>query len=136
MAGELRARPAAFGIPVEEVDGQDIRQTFAAAQRAVERARQGQGPSFIICDTYRYHGHHVGDINRGYYRPKEEEERWQAERDPLRTARGWLTAEFQTPVSIFDEIDRRAADEIRLGVEFALNAPYPNSNEVTSHVYA
>ena len=47
MAGNLRDRPAAFGIPVEEVDGQDIRHVVAAAQRAVARARQGQGPASL-----------------------------------------------------------------------------------------
>ena len=136
MSGELSARPAAFGIPVEELDGQDIRQVYAAAQRAVARARQGQGPSFIICDTYRYYGHHVGDINRGYYRSKEEEEQWKTERDPIQQARDWLTGEMQAPVSILDEIEQRVADEIELGVDFALNAPYPNPSEVTKNVYA
>jgi pyruvate dehydrogenase E1 component alpha subunit len=135
-AGELRARPAAFGIPVEELDGQDVRQVYAAAHRAVARARQGQGPSFIICDTYRYYGHHVGDINRGYYRSKEEEEQWKTERDPIQKAREWLTGEMQAPVSILDEIEQRVAEEIRLGVDFALNAPYPNPSEVTKNVYA
>jgi len=136
MAGSLRARPAAFGIPVETIDGQDVRQTYAAAQRAVQRARQGEGPSFIICDTYRYYGHHVGDINRGYYRSKEEEERWQAERDPLKLCRAFLAADFQAPAAIFDDIERRAAEEVRQGVEFALAAPFPNPSEATNHVYA
>jgi len=135
MAGELKSRPAAFGIPVEEINGQDIRQVYAAAQRAVERARHGQGPSFIICDTYRYSGHHVGDINRSYYRSKEEEEFWKAERDPLKQARGWLTVEMQAPDCIFEEIERRANEEIRLGVEFALRTPYPDPGEVTENVY-
>lgn len=135
MSGELRARPAAFGIPVEEIDGQDIRQVVSAAQRAVERARHGQGPSFIICDTYRYSGHHVGDINRAYYRSKEEEEHWKAERDPLKQARDWLTADMHAPDSIFEEIEKRLNEEIRLGVEFALSAPYPDASEVTENVY-
>ena len=135
MAGNLRDRPAAFGIPVEEVDGQDIRQVVAAAQRAVERARNGQGPSFIICDTYRYYGHHVGDINRTFYRSKEEEEHWKTERDPLKLAQDWLVKEMQAPVSFFEDIEKRVSEEIRLGVEFALGAPYPDPSEVTENVY-
>lgn len=136
LAGELRDRPAAFGIPVEEVDGQDIRSVYTVAQRAVARARQGQGPSFLICDTYRYYGHHVGDINRSYYRTKEEEERWKAERDPLKTMAAWLTAERTVPASVFDEIERRVSEEIRFGVEYALNASFPNPSEVQEDVYA
>ena len=49
----------------------------------VERARAGDGPAFLVAHTYRYHGHHVGDIDRAYYRTKDEEELWRSERDPL-----------------------------------------------------
>ena len=135
MAGDLRARPTAFGIPVEEVDGQDMRQVYTAAQKVVARARQGEGPSFMLCDTYRYYGHHVGDINREYYRSKEEEERWKAERDPLQQARNWLTSELLVPASIFEQIEQRVAEEIRWSVEFAINAPFPEPDEVTENVY-
>ncbi|MDR7591163.1 MAG: thiamine pyrophosphate-dependent dehydrogenase E1 component subunit alpha, partial [Armatimonadota bacterium] len=91
-AGDILARPRAFGIPAEEVDGQDVRQVLAAARRAVARARRGDGPSFLLCNTYRYFGHHVGDVDRSYYRSREEEETWKAQRDPLKLLRGWMTA--------------------------------------------
>ena len=81
-AGEILGRPAAFGIPGEAVDGQDVRAVNAAATRLVERARKGEGPSFLLCNTYRYRGHHVGDITREYYRPKKEEQSWLSDRDP------------------------------------------------------
>ncbi len=55
-------------------------------QRLVARARRGEGPAFMLCNTYRYYGHHVGDIQRAYYRSKEEEEHWKAQRDPHKTA--------------------------------------------------
>src|SRR5207249_7777906 len=70
-AGDMLARGAAFGVHAEGVDGQDVRAVYATAQRLVERARKGEGPAFLVCDTYRYHGHHVGDINREYYRSKQ-----------------------------------------------------------------
>src|SRR5215472_17611680 len=81
-SGDMTARPAAFGIATETVDGQDVRAVYAAASRAVARGRAGEGPTFILCNTYRYHGHYVGDISRDYYRSKEEEQRWR-ERDPI-----------------------------------------------------
>src|SRR5205085_2333304 len=59
-AGDMLARGAAFGVQAESVDGQDVRAVYAAAQRLVERARKGEGPTFLVCRTYRYHGHHVG----------------------------------------------------------------------------
>src|SRR5216683_2058386 len=72
-AGEILARPRAFGIEAHEVDGQDVRAVYGATSAFVERARRGEGPAFLLCNTYRYHGHHVGDVDRGYYRSKEEE---------------------------------------------------------------
>src|SRR5271169_5047708 len=57
-AGDILARPAAFGIPAESVDGQDVRTVCAVAGRLVEQARSGNGPSFLLCNTYRYRGHH------------------------------------------------------------------------------
>jgi pyruvate dehydrogenase E1 component alpha subunit len=136
LAGELRDRPAAFGLPVEEVDGQDLRAVFPAAEALVRRARRGEGPGFLICHTYRYYGHHVGDINRVYYRSKEEEDTWKAERDPLRICADWLGAEYALPGAIFDEIRGRVSEEIRLGLEFAFQAPFPEPDEVDENVYA
>src|SRR5690348_12514985 len=63
-AGDLSARPKAFGIHTEVIDGQDVVAVHAAAQHLVERAREGKGPGFLLCNTYRYYGHHVGDIQR------------------------------------------------------------------------
>lgn len=135
MAGELRARPMAFGIHTEEVDGQDVRRVYTTARRLVERARRGEGPAFLICDTYRYYGHHVGDINRAYYRSKEEEEHWKTERDPLKLLAQWLSQERYVERETFEEIDRRVREEIKAGVEFAERAPYPDPDEVTQDVY-
>src|SRR5919198_5001446 len=82
-SGEIAARARAFGIPAEEVDGQDVIAVHEAAARAVERARRGEGPSFLVANTYRYHGHHVGDVDRAYYRSKDEEADWKTNRDPV-----------------------------------------------------
>jgi pyruvate dehydrogenase E1 component alpha subunit len=134
-AGDISARAEAFGIPTAQVDGQDVRAVHAAAGRAVERARRGDGPSFLVLETYRYHGHHVGDIDRAYYRSKEEEERWQAERDPISLLGSWLREQGVDAA----ELERIADDvqrEIDAGVEFALAAEYPDESEVDQHVFA
>jgi pyruvate dehydrogenase E1 component alpha subunit len=136
MAGELRDRPAAFGIQVEQVDGQDVQAVYSVAIRLIERTRNGDGPSFLICDTYRYSGHHVGDIDRAYYRPKVEEEHWKFERDPIKICAAWLSSEYQVPGIIFNEIESQVSDEIGEGLEFALNAPFPDTSEVEQNVFA
>jgi len=135
-AGEMGARPKAFGIQTDEVDGQDVRAIYATAQRLVARARRGEGPAFILCNTYRYYGHHVGDIQRSYYRSKEEEQQWMTQRDPLKLFSAWLIEQHLADAQVFEQIERRVRAEVTAGVQFALNAPYPDPGEVNQHVYA
>lgn len=134
-AGALGGRAAAFDIPVEEIDGQDVGAVFAAAERAVARARAGEGPSFLVCNTYRYYGHHVGDIQRAYYRAREEEAHWRQERDPLiLLAAKLITAGVATQGQL-DALHEEVTAQVAAGVAFALEAPYPDPSEVDQHVY-
>ena len=97
---------------------------------------KGEGPAFLQCNTYRYYGHHVGDINPYYYRSKEEELEWKTNRDPLKNLAGWLMTKFEYKADVFTEIETKVNREILAGVEFALNAPFPDISEVNKHVYA
>jgi acetoin:2,6-dichlorophenolindophenol oxidoreductase subunit alpha len=135
-AGNITARAAAFGMDAETVDGQDVRAVYAMAARLVERARQGKGPAFLLCNTYRYRGHHVGDINREYYRSKQEEQHWMAERDPIKNLTEWLIEQSLADRAVFDRIHSEVKSEIEAAVAFALAAPYPSPEEVTQDVYA
>jgi len=135
-AGDMLARPAAFGLAAEEVDGQDVRAVHAAASRMVDRARRGDGPGFLLLTTYRYRGHHVGDIAREYYRPKQEEQRWMSERDPVALHAAWLVSEGQADKALLDRIQSEVAAEMDTAVEFAQNAPYPDPARVDEDVYA
>lgn len=135
-AGSMRARPEAFGIPTEDVDGQDVRAVYAAAARAVDRARAGGGPGFLLCHTYRYSGHHVGDVNRTYYRTKDEEARWRTERDPLTILSGWLLERHAISPADLQRIEAQTKSEIATGEQFALDAPYPDADAVGRDVYA
>src|SRR2546430_7059233 len=67
-AGDILARPRAFGIETREVDGQDVRAVCAQADELVESARRGGGPGFLLCNSSRSHGLHDGDVDRAYYR--------------------------------------------------------------------
>ncbi|HXV34348.1 MAG TPA: thiamine pyrophosphate-dependent dehydrogenase E1 component subunit alpha [Gaiellaceae bacterium] len=134
-AGDIAARPAAFGLPVEEVDGQDVRAVHAAAAAAVERARAGDGPSFLLCNTYRFHGHHVGDVDRAYYRSRDEESTWTGERDPLTILAAWLMADGGVSREALERIESEIAEEVEAAVAVALEAPFPDPGEVDQHVY-
>ncbi len=135
-AGDLMARARAFGIEAEEVDGQDVLAVNALAQNLVARARRGKGPFFMLLNTYRYFGHHVGDINRDYYRTKEEEAEWKANHDPITNFGEWLV---EQKIAAADELDGMAEvikADAEAAVNYALKAPYPSADEVSAHVYA
>ena len=135
-AGEMSARSKAFGIHTEEVNGQDVRAVYAATEKLVERARRGEGPAFLLCNTYRYSGHHVGDIQRTYYRSKEEEQQWMTQSDPLTQLSTWLVEQHLAGAKTLEQIEQRVRSEVAAGVEFALAAPYPEPGEVDQDVYA
>jgi TPP-dependent pyruvate/acetoin dehydrogenase alpha subunit len=136
LAGEIADRAKAFGIYAETVDGQDVLLVQETTQRLVERARRGEGPAFLECITYRYYGHHVGDVNRTYYRSKEEEQEWRENRDPLKLLEEKLIGQNLTDQTILDRIQADVKAEVEAGVQFAIDAPYPQPGEVTEDVYA
>ena len=135
-AGDILERGRSFGVPSESVDGQDVRAVYAAATRLVELARRGQGPSFLLCNTYRYTGHHVGDINREYYRSKQEEQDWKKRRDPILLFAEWLVGEKIADAEALRKIETEIEAEMRAAVEFAIAAPYPEKSEVDQDIYA
>ena len=135
-AGEILGRPAAFGVHAECVDGQDVDAVYAVAARLVHRARRGEGPAFLLCNTYRYTGHHVGDINREYYRSKQEEQQWITERDPIKNAADRLISGSVVDRAGLDRLHAEIKAEMEKAVEFAVSAPYPGVEEVEQDVYA
>jgi pyruvate dehydrogenase E1 component alpha subunit len=135
-AGDVTARAQAFGIHAESIDGQNVRAVHATALKLVNNARSGAGPAFLQCNTYRFHGHHVGDIDRSYYRSKTEEEEWKVRRDPIKLLAAWLEKTKVADAELFRRIENEVAAEIKQAVEVALNAPFPSPTEVDKHVYA
>jgi acetoin:2,6-dichlorophenolindophenol oxidoreductase subunit alpha len=135
-AGDILARGKAFGLPAESVDGQDLRSVHAVATKLVDRARRGEGPAFLLCNTYRYTGHHVGDINREYYRSKQEEQEWKTQRDPIRLLADWLIGQQLADSATLDRIESEVRAEMQSAVDFAVSAPYPGPDEVDQDVYA
>jgi acetoin:2,6-dichlorophenolindophenol oxidoreductase subunit alpha len=135
-AGDILGRAKAFGIETREVDGQDVRAVYATTAELVERGRNGSGPAFLLANTYRYHGHHVGDVDRAYYRSKDEETLWRDERDPLAIFGRWLEEQKLATADDLVRITDEARAEIEAGVQFALDAPFPDPSQVTEDLYA
>jgi pyruvate dehydrogenase E1 component alpha subunit len=136
LGDRLFQRRIHFGgdLCIQLVEGRCIR--ALTLNEPVARARAGEGPSFLVCHTYRFHGHHVGDVDRSYYRAREEEERWREERDPLRLLADRLTASSPEDAAALERLDHEVAGEIAAALEHALAAPYPDPSEVSEDVYA
>ena len=134
-AGSITARAEAFGIEAFTVDGQDVLAVNKLTEHLVARSRKGEGPFFIELLTYRYHGHHVGDINREYYRTKEEELVWKTERDPITRFAAWLTKEGIATEEELTAIQAEILADATAAVEYALAAKYPDESEVDQHVF-
>jgi pyruvate dehydrogenase E1 component alpha subunit len=135
-AGEIVTRAQAFGMPTDSVDGQDVKIVHAAALKFADRARRGAGPAFLHCQTYRFYGHHVGDIDRAYYRTKKEEKEWKTRRDPVKLLAGWLQQSRLADAKLLAQIESEIRQEIKDAANFALDAPYPSAEEVDQHLYA
>jgi len=135
-AGEILNRATAFGLAASAVDGQDLRAVHEAASHLTERARRGDGPGFLLANTYRYTGHHVGDINREYYRSKQEEQTWKAERDPVKNLAAWILEHKIADSAQLAAIEKELTARMDKAVEFAIAAPYPALDEVEQDVYA
>lgn len=128
----LTARGEVFGIPSVMIDGMDVRVVHAAAARSVDRARAGQGPSFIICNTWRFGGHHVGD--RQDYKDDEESRAWRA-RDPiLHSARAIVDAGFASAEELA-RLDLSIAADIKSVADRVRRKPEPSSTALMEHVH-
>jgi pyruvate dehydrogenase E1 component alpha subunit len=131
--GDPAKRAAGYGIPGVTVDGMDLFAVNAQASEFVERARRGDGPAYLVCNTYRFHGHHAGDpLN---YREKEEVERWRLQ-DPIERVkrvaieRGVLRAE---DIAALEQQIETLIDE---AVEFAKASPDPMPDQLMTDIYA
>lgn len=135
ISGEgLAARARVMGMKGVEVDGNDVLAVYQAAYELVEAARRGEGPATLVCNTFRYGGHHSGEPGTAY-RSKEEIDAWK-KRDPIPLFENQLLVQkIITPQeieSIHDEVDKR----LQTSVEVARQDPFPDVSEVTEHVYA
>jgi pyruvate dehydrogenase E1 component alpha subunit len=130
---DLAERAKAYGIPGFVVDGMDVVAVYQATQEAVERARQGHGPTFLECKTYRFLGHSRGDP--GGYRTRDEVEAWR-QRDPLLLCRQRLVADYGLDEPSLEKIELEGQAEVEAAVQFAQSSPEPAPEACFQPVYA
>jgi 2-oxoisovalerate dehydrogenase E1 component len=130
---DIADRACAYDMPGEVVNGMDLLAVRTAVGQAVDRARNGEGPSLIECQTYRWYGHSRSDPRA--YRTKEEEAEWRS-RDPIPNFAGWLVDNGVCDQDEIDAIEEKVEDAIEVATEFALGSPFPPAEELEAFVYA
>jgi pyruvate dehydrogenase E1 component alpha subunit len=121
-----------YEMPCAPVEGMDPAVVYDAVYEAVERARRGEGPSFLEIRTYRYKGHSMSDAQ--HYRTKDEVAEYQ-KIDPILTAKDMLLKKKWASESEFEAIDARVKELVAECVDFAEKSPYPDAEELWQHVY-
>lgn len=130
---DIADRACAYGIPGKVVDGMDVLAVRGEVEKAVARAREGQGPTLIEAKTYRYFGHSHSDPRA--YRTKEEEQAYK-DRDPIKVLAselktvGWLTDEEQ------EQMNETVKEKLKTAMDYSDASPAPDPSELETDVYA
>lgn len=132
---DIAKRAEGYQMPGVSIQGADVTGIYLEAQAAVERARNGAGPTLIECKTYRWRGH-VGpecDVEKGC-RPKEELLEWM-QKCPVETYKNYLMQQKLIDSSRFAEISDEISLKIDSALQFARQSPFPQEESLLNHVY-
>ena len=129
---EIRQKAEGYGIPNSRIDGMNVLTVRQAAQEAIEKVRQGNGPYFLEIVTYRFRGHSMGDPER--YREPEEIKKWQ-ENDPIGIFHRYLTENNIVSEDELHEVEHKVEEEVQEAIQFAENSPEPPLDELFDNVY-
>jgi len=129
---DVAVRASAYDMPAVTVDGNDVIEVYQASKEAVKRARDGGGPTFIECKTYRWRGHWEGDPQP--YRTQDEVKEWKL-KCPITRFRRYLIENKVMLKQDLESIDKIIEDELQKAVEFARISPFPEPEEALDDVY-
>ncbi len=130
---DVAERALAYAMPSEIVDGNNVVEVYSVAKKAYERARAGDGPTFIECKTMRMHGHSEHDAAK--YVPKELLEEWK-KKDPILKMEKFLLENNHASEDELKDVDKRVREVLEDAEKFAENSPYPEGKEALEGLYA
>ncbi len=130
---DIADRSAGYGIPGEIVDGMNAFNVYESVNKAVERARNGDGPSLIECKTYRFKGHWVNDPQ--VYRTQEEVEEWK-KKDPISLFTRTLKQKHGFTDESLNDIEKQAHKDIEMAASFAKSCDHPRAVDVDKYIYS
>jgi pyruvate/2-oxoglutarate/acetoin dehydrogenase E1 component len=126
-------RAAAYGIPGVIVDGMNVLEVRKTVSEAADRARSGQGPTLVECQTYRYYGHSHSDPRA--YRTREEEAEFRA-KDPIKQLSAGMSAINWLSDEEFEQLDETVQKKLDEAMAFSENSPEPNPDQLYTDVFA
>ncbi len=129
---ELYTIGESYDMPAEPVDAMDVEMVHEAVKRAADRARAGEGPTFLEFKTYRFRGHSMSDPQK--YRTKDEVEEWKS-RDPLELCRHRILTNGIATEAELEEIDNRVKAKVEEAVKFAEESPFPKAETAFDDIY-
>ncbi len=129
---DVAERALAYNMKSVIIDGNDVIKVYETSLEAVKRAREGGGPTFIECKTYRWRGHWEGDPQP--YRTQDEVEEWKL-KCPLIRFRKYLIENKVERKQDLEKVDKEIEDELQKAVEFARISPFPDPREALEDVY-
>lgn len=121
-----------YDMPGDSIDGMKCEEVHVGIERAVKRAREGDGPTLLEIKTYRYRGHSMSDPAK--YRTKEEVEEYR-QRDPINQVRNTILEQKMASEEELQAIDERVKGEINDAVTFAEESDFPDDSELLKDVY-
>jgi len=130
---DISRRAHGYNILGVVVDGNDVIAVYEAAREAVQRAREGKGPTLLECKTYRLTGHGTTDPGTGY-RSKEEIEEWK-KKCPIRRIEDYLLKEGILTEEDLKRIREITSREVEDAIKFAEESPYPSPENVAAYVF-
>ncbi len=130
---DLTKRAVGYNMPSDRCDGQDVIAVRDTISKWVNYAREGKGPSLVVCETYRYYGHSRSDPR--VYRTKEEEKLWH-DRDPIILFSKKCVEEKVLAQEEVDNLNKKVQQEIEEATKFAIESPLPKPEELYEDLYA
>lgn len=130
---DVASRAVGYGFKGDVCSGNDLHAVMQSARKAIERARTGEGPTFLECKTYRYHGHSEHD--RATYRSEEELITWES-RDPIERWEVYLEKRKYDIAAIKEEVGEKVRKIVDDAVAFAEASPVPEGPEAMEDLYA
>nr|QCI07332.1 Pyruvate dehydrogenase E1 component alpha subunit [Leiomenia cribrosa] len=130
---EIHRKANSFGLPGIEVDGMDVLAVREVATKAIDRARNGEGPTLIEALTYRFRGHSLADPDE--LRSQKEKEAWLA-RDPIKLLKNYLISNALADEDVIGQIEAKIRSHIDDAIDFALSSPEPQVKDLKRYLFA